>query len=351
MILCVDHGLYEVSPVFGHNSRRQDHVTDRLTLTHSRATAVPTHTTGHAVALRKGLCMFASPLTRLVTAAALTACGSVVLANPSADQVQTRLDLAGDLNVMVHQTAASVCMINAGVSVDAETQALAAARIGFADTLAALATSPAAEEVERVTAAWMPVDGSISMILAGDTPATYHRQIMDHQPQLEFATLQLLDRMANDYEHAAGVNMSDVLTVDLAERQEVFVQKLKTQGCLMAATDVSTDLIQDLANTAMIFETTLDALTHGVPEIGITKSDSFEVNQVLAIAAYDWQRAKPVLDRIAVNGTATAEDLAALRRVTDVLAERMDLLVQYYLAVPPAVEGEPQVAALTTVTE
>lgn len=288
--------------------------------------------------------LFHATLPATLIAAAATAAS----ADTSTGTAQSRLDLAADLNVLVHEAAASVCMITAGVAPDAEVQALAQTRLAFADALAALNTGEAVEELAKIETAWLPIDGGISMILAGDTPAPYHQLVLDGQPSLEFATLQLLDMTANEYEHAPGVTMSDVLTVDLAERQQVFVQKMKQQGCLMAADPVSTDLIEDFATTAMIFETTLDALTNGVPAVGIAKSDSFEVNQVLAIAAYDWQRAKPLLDRIAVNGAASADDLAELRKVTGVLGARMELLVDYYLAVPPVVVDDPQVAVLAT---
>ncbi len=288
----------------------------------------------------------------LMSAAILMTAGTgIAFADTASGVAQSRLDLAGDLNVLVHEASASVCMINAGVAVEEEIATLADARTSFNLTLAALNTGEAEAELAQIEAAWRPLDGAMSMILAGDDPAAYTKMLSDGHASLEFATLQLLDKTANDYQHEDGVTMSDVLTVDIAERQEVFVQQLKQQACLMAADTVSTDLIEDFATTTMVFEKSLAALTDGVPEMGIVKSDSFEVNQVLAIAAYDWQRAAPLLDNIALNGAASVDELAQLRRVTTVLGDRMDLLVDYYLAVPAEVADDAQVAALTPATE
>lgn len=265
----------------------------------------------------------------------------------SAETTESRLNMAGELNVLVHRAAASACMISAGVAVEDEKLVLATARTTFNETLDALRTDNMAEDIARIDASWKPLDGAMSMILAGDDPAIYADTLEDGQGALEFATLQLLDRTSNEYEHADGVTMSDVLTVDLAERQEVFVQQIKHLACQMAANEVSTDLIEELATKSRLFESTLTALRDGMPEIGVQPSDNFEVNQVLAVAGYDWQRVKPHLDQIAVNGAATAKDLVTLRAMTEILEARMDLLVDYYLAVPAEASPDPLVAALT----
>ncbi len=263
----------------------------------------------------------------------------------SADQAHSQLYLAGQLHTLVHETAASVCMINAGVAVEAEMQTLLAAHQSFIKTLAALSEGELADQAHEVKENWLPVDAAISMILAGDTPAKYAEAVQAGKGPLQFTTLSLLDQTSANYEHAEGVTMSDVLTVDLAERQEVFVQMMKLMACEMADEAAGTEILAKLEDTMTLYEASMDALTNGVPAIGLAAPEDYAVNQVLAAAAFDWQDMKPVLETIVANRGATAEDLNGLRLRAGAVDARMASLVDIYLA--PADTGPvPQVAAL-----
>ncbi|MEJ6401932.1 type IV pili methyl-accepting chemotaxis transducer N-terminal domain-containing protein [Yoonia sp. 2307UL14-13] len=271
--------------------------------------------------------------------------GLIMTGTAHADTVLTDLSAAGDINVLLHRTAATVCMVAAGADEVAEKEDLALARTRFNTLLDQLADGRLSEETEAVAAAWRDQDVALSMILAGDDPAAYADTITNGRPGLEFAALALMDAASHRYAQLEEVAMNDVVTFDVAGRQEIYVQKMKHLACAAMADDAAVDVFADLTDAVGLYDRSLTALRDGVPAMGIDAPASYAVQQALAAAAFDWQGVKSVLATIAADGVATADDLSTLRIKSTALAAKMSDVVDMYLA-PADVKGVPQVASL-----
>lgn len=257
---------------------------------------------------------------------------------------------AGELRVLVHEAAASACMIDAGVAADVEMQTLAATHRKFTEALSELNGTDVAQFTATIEAKWMPFDEAISMILAGDDPTGYIDNMNRAKGALEFAVLSLHDHTSITYQATADISMSDMLTLDLAERQEVIIQQMKLMACEMSSPTVSADTRDALQDTIAVYETSLAALTDGVPEIGIAAPESYLTQQVLAASAYDWQGMKPSLEAIVEARTATRAQLSGLRWRVNGLDARTADLVDIYLA-PVVAEDKSRVALLDSATQ
>ena len=281
----------------------------------------------------------------------LTLTGTLLLGlgTASGTIAQTALDdmkSASEMHVLVHKAVASACMIAVDASVEDEMADLAAARTKMNLLLGGI---PDAELSDQVTAHWQPLDVAFSMILAGDAPARYQDAISGSMASLEFATLAVMDDASRVYERDDAVSMNDVLTFDIAERQEVYVQKIKLLACEISD-DPSADKLADLTDAADLFERSLVALRNGVPGMGIIASDNDRVIRALEAAGSDWEAAKPALQQIVEAEAATNDDLNDVRRHMAVLEARMADLVDIYLDQSDAISA-PEVAFLAPLAE
>lgn len=274
-----------------------------------------------------------------------SAFGLILAGTAHADTALTDLSAASDINLLLHQAASSACMIAAGVDETFERETLAATRTRFNGLLDQLADGHLADQADAVAAAWEDQDVAFSMILAGDDPAAYLDTIKAGQSGLEFAALSLMDAATHQRAQAEDVSMSDVLTFDVAGRQEIYVQKIKQLACQAIEDDAQAGVLADLKDAIGLYDRSLAALRDGVPAMGIDAPENYAVQQALAAAAFDWNATKPVLDAIAENGGATAADLGALRVASAALARGMSDVVDMYLA-PVDADGVPQVAVL-----
>ncbi|WP_342075988.1 hypothetical protein [Yoonia sp. SS1-5] len=284
---------------------------------------------------------------RLSSMAVLAAIGTTFGAASAAEEgaAQSQLIMTSALNSFVHQTVASACMINADVAVQTEMQELADMRNTFNAHLTTLVADGKIAEDDAVFVGWRPFDESISMILAGDRPDAYIKTMKKAQPALEFATLALLDESVNAYGEAEGATTSEILTLDLLERQDILIHKIKLQACEMAAETPSVEAKATLDDLVDLYQVSLTALTNGMPEVGIAAPTDYAANQVLAAASFDWRNMQPVLQSIAENGTATSTELHGLQVRSTTLGNRMAALGDIYLA-PAVDDAAPRVASL-----
>lgn len=272
--------------------------------------------------------MFKCAALRLSAAVLAVTIGQTGFAQTASD----RMAQATQLNALVHEAAASVCMINAGINVPAEIDTLAEARRGFNVTLAAFSDAGDVKDVDNILLNWLPLDGAMSMMVVGDTPADYIEIVNDGQAQLEAATLMLIDRTSHAYLEAEDVSTADMISLDLAERQSVLLQKIKRMACELG-TQASTEAGRvALTEAIRLYEVTHDTLANGADDLGIAAPDSFAVRQVLAAAAYDWALLQPILDRIVMNAEVSASDLSGLQVRVAGLQAQMPQLVAGYLA-------------------
>ncbi|WP_296427346.1 hypothetical protein [Yoonia sp.] len=286
------------------------------------------------------------PLSALTSATLSLALVVGAASSAIADTNHARAALGYDLDVLVQQAAASVCMINAGVDVRAEMIALGQSRMAFIATLDQLSDAMGDHALAQISVDWAPLDVATSMILVGDHPNTYKSTVMQGLPPLQAAIQKFLSQSAQTDALSDDKTVSDMLTMDVAARQALFVQQIKLQACELGSGTATASLVRDFTATTTSYDVTLTALRDGQPDVGINAPHSYQVSQMLAAAMYDWQRVKPMLDVIAANGTATPEQLTKLRGLTDALQVRTSALVDQYFLYGPDEAPMPQVALL-----
>lgn len=227
-----------------------------------------------------------------------------------------RINYAGKLRMLSQRIPAAACNVYAEIS-PAESEAILHASILEFDTiLAALEYGDenlgiiGAEERRKTIAAihllkehWLPIE-EIVLEIEHHATTTEHVQYMadENIAILEDAKL-LVSEISGEYADPTALLQSDALRIDIAGRQRMLTQKISKDVCFIAS-GINADAAKEvLGGTINMFETSLNALHHGMPEAGIGAAPNAEIAAQLEVVAEDWSLIKPHLDVVMAGGT------------------------------------------------
>ncbi len=274
----------------------------------------------------------------VVTLCAASALAFSTIPNRAAAEVTVieaahKVNIAGRQRMLSQRIAKAACFAARGISEEHYRTQLSEAHDLFHTSLKALRhgnpqmrLSP--EEIPEVIAAHGPVTYAweeyrkpLSRILADRTVG--RRTLLDLDP-LSVEVLTLSDKVVRRtaYAYAAQnghVSLSHTITVNIAGRQRMFSQRMVKQLCLLGVEGAPPELAESLAETADLFEKSLNALQNGMEEVAIMSAPTAEIAGKLAEVAADWEALKPVIEQ-ALEGQLPDE--AALESI-DARAESL----------------------------
>jgi hypothetical protein len=133
-----------------------------------------------------------------------------------------------------------------------------------------------------------------------------------------------------EYSLGASLVMRDALAIDIAGRQRMLAQRISKDVCLLA-TGVDTEhSMDDLAQTAEIFDTSLSALRAGMPSAGILAPTDDQVIADLNLAAADWEIVQTKIADALAGQVINAERLAEMFELANTLTADMNKVVIDY---------------------
>ena len=254
-----------------------------------------------------------------------------------------RVDSSGKLRMLSQRVTAAACYVRAGVDTENTLPALMGAATEFEAILDALEFGDPdrgiiGAEVRRRTIVgleklrnefWAPVAEHASLIASGagdgDTMAVMAEL---SEPLLEFAK-RMVSEISGQYSDPTILLQADAMLIDVSGRQRMLSQRISKNACLLGTGLGSEATLAELTATMSVFETSLFALYHGMPEAGIKTPPTQEISDGLAGVIARWQELQPVLASV-VTGGANTESLAIVYTQTTAMTAEMNAVVGLY---------------------
>ncbi|MBM7068143.1 PDC sensor domain-containing protein [Actibacterium sp. 188UL27-1] len=261
---------------------------------------------------------------------------------------RARINAAEQLAILGQKLAAAACSIDLGYNVAEEKEVLRDAHDDFIRMLDALEFGnqrvgiPTPETYRKAKIAlndirtlWGPMDKA-AMAMLDDNPAPEHAKLIAQtNQQLLKDTEKLASIILNEYANPFDLVLADALAINIAERQEIFSQKLKREACEIAGGHADNAIKADFVLTIGLFEKSLVALRDGFPDAGIRPPPNDEIRYQLDRAWEEWKIAQPVFASITDKNHLSEEEMKQVSTLSEVLDKRMHTIVVEYLLTAP----------------
>ncbi|MEL6523207.1 MAG: type IV pili methyl-accepting chemotaxis transducer N-terminal domain-containing protein [Pseudomonadota bacterium] len=264
------------------------------------------------------------------------------------DGSKARVNVSGVLRMLTQRIESGSCRIAAGFDAENARSDLIKARDDFKNILSALRNGdtalgiPNAEDfsrvlisLDKVQAAWEPVELATDQILAGDNVADAAARVAVDGDTLLNATFDLSAEITARYTNPAELLQGDAMSIGIAGRQGLFTQQMSVQVCGMAADMAVFGTPEQLKETAETFDRTLIALRDGEPTVGIAPPPEQVAGQITK--AYETWNEERGLITAYLDGSAEPSNESVTRVVAtgDALLKEMNNVVTLYMLSTP----------------
>ncbi|MCY4180935.1 MAG: type IV pili methyl-accepting chemotaxis transducer N-terminal domain-containing protein [Litoreibacter sp.] len=256
---------------------------------------------------------------------------------------QERINFSGKLRMLSQRIPSAACHLAAGVEVEASKKLLMGASAEFSKIVNALQFGDpelnitGAEErrktvakIDELRVAWVPMKKAADAMLAGDTSDAQLKPILDANMGVLKHAAELVSVIVGQYSNPNELVQADSMLIDLAGRQRMLTQKMSKESCMVATGYGTADTVEALNGTVTTFDTSLSALTSGMPALGIRRPPSAGIEAGLVEVAKHWNKAKPMLEQIAAGSALNADDDAKKFTELNVTMKTMNEVVGMY---------------------
>ena len=254
-----------------------------------------------------------------------------------------RVDFAGKLRMLSQRVMATACYVRAGVDTENTLPALIGATDEFGAILHALEFGDdargifGAEERRRTIVGlnklrdeyWLPFAELSHLVSSGAGDGqTVGIMAAQSEPLLDF-TKRMVSEISGQYTDPTILLQADAMVIDIAGRQRMLSQRVSKNACLMGTGLGDETTLAQLGAASEMFETSLHALYHGMPDAGIKAPPTEEISAALGEVVSQWEALKPILASVA-SGNADAETLAIVYAQTTAMTAEMNAIVGLY---------------------
>jgi len=226
-----------------------------------------------------------------------------------------RINFSGKLRMLSQRIPAAACNLNAAIVTEESGPLLTGASAEFDKIVNALEFGDedlgivGTEEHRKTLAAiadlhekWTVVyDAAVEVSNEGPTDDLVQVIADSNMPLLGSAKL-LVSEVSGQYADPTALLQADALRIDIAGRQRMLTQKISKEVCFISSDINAEASMEVLGSTINMFEMSLNALHHGMPEAGIGAAPSAEIEAQLVKVAADWAVIKPHLDTVLAGG-------------------------------------------------
>ena len=269
------------------------------------------------------------------------------MAMTEGDGGKARINLAGKLKTLSQEIAASACDIGAGLDLELAEADLERSLYDFESIIAALEHGdvllgiPSPEEdlktlhaIEQLHIVWDPLDAAVKTLLEnGDAQAA--KLILAQNLELLNSADILASQITGQYSDPAQLLQVDAMAIGIAGRQRMLSQQIRKEACELNNVDSGITDPTGFQATVDIFEKSLVALRDGMPDAGVRPPPNEGIAEELNKTWEHWSGVKPILEKIAQNGSGTSEDIHQVNEIAHKLMLDMDnIITRYMLAIP-----------------
>lgn len=259
--------------------------------------------------------------------------------------VADRIGLASQLPTLTQKVAAASCAVTSGVAVTVARDALTEATSQFDQFVVALRDgdptlnvfSPESDRrvlggLDQVAAAWQPVHTAVETVLSDESDAKQANVIQDHSDALLVLTNTVAADVAGVHARPFQMAYDDAMLLKLAGRQHMLSQKMAKDACDIWS-DVNVEARRgELAASMEMFENTLIALRHGMPDLGIPAAPNEDIAEDLDQLIDRWQEMQVMLRALIDGNEISLSQKSAIYQAALLDMEEIDTLLADYRA-------------------
>lgn len=234
-----------------------------------------------------------------------------------------RIDLSNRIRTQSQRISATTCLIDAGVSIDANRENLKSSIAEIDTLLAALKDGSTrfgigeAEADRKMLAAirgvslqWDPFKIEAETRLGVGTPAAGPDYVSRQNLNLMHVSKNLTSRVINHYAIPPALLQIDALTINIVARQRVLSQQIAKEACGVITGNTIMGNPLRLNNAVNRFDLSFGALINGFAAAGVSPPATPDIKSELQAMTGDWDSLKADLLQISPGtDAASAEDI------------------------------------------
>ncbi|KQI71097.1 hypothetical protein AN191_14050 [Loktanella sp. 5RATIMAR09] len=255
-----------------------------------------------------------------------------------------RIDLSGKLRMLSQRVVSDACFVQTGI---AKRDALAALNatisemgaiahaLEFGDTELGIFGA----EERRMTLAviaqfndvWTTMQINALSIAQGESTHADVLRLNAQSADLLQVAHRLVSTVAAQYFNPAETRLADALLIDIAERQQFLAQEIAKNACLTSAGIGIDGSIDALWSARMAFNSSIGALSSGMPSLGIqTRPSTHQIDAGLLAVRSAWLDLRQPIDAQLSGDALDQEQLEAVYYGANDMTRQMDSVIKLY---------------------
>ena len=186
--------------------------------------------------------------------------------------------------------------------------------------------------IEALREAWRETQAAISAALTDGHGVLSAHVIDDQNLRLLEKTTDFSSEILGQYSHPFEMTQADALTVQIAGRQRMLIQKMSKDACEIWSGQNLESGRKELEETMDVFETSLKALRYGYPEVGVLPAPTPAIEADVEAALARWETMRETLEMLLAGEVPTAEMKREIFDSFNAQLREIDHLVHDYKA-------------------
>lgn len=238
-----------------------------------------------------------------------------------------RIEAAEFIRTYTQEAVAAACFLHHDVDPDLSRSLLEDARTGFEKHIDALLNGN--EEMgiiggetrkktivglNKIAETWAPVANAIDALTADPSDVSALENIKAADARLFKMSDKLVSVIETSYSNPAEVMQSDVMTIEIVGRQAMMSQKIAKYACKIYSGNASEEVMTKMSRAIDIYERSLQALIHGLPELGIRPAPTPEIDAKLSAVLSEWNAVRPQIETMIAEASVERDVVIDLFR-------------------------------------
>ncbi len=236
-----------------------------------------------------------------------------------------RIETAEFMRAITQEAVAAACFLHNGIEPEISRTLLIEAGAGFEMRMDALLNGN--EELgiiggetrkktvlglNKIKETWQPVAAAIETLASDPSDQQALKDIKEVDASLSKMLDKLTSVIESDYANPSEVIQSDAMAIEIAGRQAMMSQKIAKYACKIYTGNTSDDVKKLLGDATSVYERSLEALIHGLPELGILPAPTAEIEKKLSEVLEDWNGVRPVIQQIVAEPSVEQSEIIYL---------------------------------------
>lgn len=261
------------------------------------------------------------------------------------DEAKYRINIAGRQRMLSQRIAKAACFVELGVQKDAHLQMLGDAHDLFDATLKELRDGGGqhglAPETDRKTLEglasvqdhWVDFSVTLKEVLAkGEVSYEAEEDILSKN-LMALADMNLITSLVEqEYANPNETMMDAAIAINIFGRQRMLSQKASKEFCYVASGHHVEEERAHLEETRKLFDTSLDAITNGMPAAGLKPPPTPEIAAQLAVVGTIWGPMEAIFQRTIAGEAPSQADIEFIATENNRLLVEMNKAVEMYQA-------------------